>query len=50
MTTKEFKTILEYINVLIDQATASNDTDNVVEALDQIQDLIKLHINLLEEE
>lgn len=50
MTNEQFKDILKYINTLIEVSSASDDTDNEVEALDQIRDLIKLYLNIMEEE
>lgn len=50
MTNNEFKTILQYIDVLIDQSESIGNADYIVEALDQIQKLIKFHIDMIEEE
>lgn len=47
MTNEQFKTILKYFDVLIDQSLA---TANVADALDEIQSLIKLHLEILDEE
>lgn len=44
------KIILEYINLLINQSTATGDADDIIEALDQIQELIKFQLHLMEEE
>lgn len=50
MTNRDFIKILNYIDVLIDQSTAIGNADYIVEALDQIQNLIKFHVDMLEED
>lgn len=49
MEDEDIITMLKYFNLLIEQATASDDTTKLVEALEQIQELIKLHLELLED-
>lgn len=50
MSDEDTKTILKYFNLLITQATASDDTTMLVEVVDQIRELIKLHLEMLEED
>ena len=48
MSDEDTKTMLKYFNLLITQATSTNDA-HIDEVLDQIQELIKLHLELLED-
>ena len=50
MTNEQFKDILKYINLLIDQAETTCDADDIAEAFDQIEELIKFQLHLMEEE
>ena len=50
MTNNEFKAILTYFNTLIEQGTSTGDADFIIEATDNLQNLIKFHLNVLEEE
>lgn len=49
MSDEDTKTMMKYFNLLIEQATSTDDTTKLVEVLDQIQELIKLHLELLED-
>lgn len=50
MQNEQFKTILQYIDVVINQAETSCDADTIATALDQVHDLIRFHIAMIEEE
>ena len=50
MQNEQFKTILQYIDITITQAVATADADYISDAVDQIHDLIKLHVDLIEED
>lgn len=49
MSDEDTKTMMKYFNLLITQATSTDDAEHIVEVLDQIQELIKLHLELLED-
>lgn len=50
MTNKDIKTILNYFNVLIEQGISTGDSTFIIEAIEQLQDLIKFHVDVLEED
>lgn len=49
MSDEDTKTMLKYFNLLITQGTSTCNAEHIVEVLDQIQELIKLHLELLED-
>lgn len=50
MTNNEFKAILTYFNVVLERGTSTGDAEFIIEATDNLQNLIKFHLAALEEE
>ena len=50
MKNKDVKAILNYFNILIDQGLNTGDSQFIIEAIDQLQNLIKFHLDILEED